>query len=894
MKSISLLLLSCIICFACNEDMDRTSVSKLEMPEENRFSKQVLDFNLNEPMELDELGDRGIIFIERQGVIKLYEYETEQTKILDTIAVHYKNEDGLLGMAVDPNYTENQWIYLFYSPDIEASIQHVSRFTLKNDKLSDEKIMLEIPLIRQCCHSGGYLKFSKDGLLYVGVGDNTNPFESSGFAPIDERKDRQLYDAQKSAANTNDLRGKILRIKPEPDGSYSIPKGNLFPEGTKDCRPEIFVMGCRNPFRFSIDSRTNYVYWGDVGPDAGEADSLRGPAGMGEFNQAKQPGFYGWPYSRGNNQMYHDYDFVTSQSLATFVPDQIINDSPNNTGIAELPPIQESMLWYSYAKSEEFPWIGDGGVNPMSGPIYHAEDYENTSLPNYFEDKWFVYEWMRDWIYVVELDNQQAYVKAEQFMPSTEFSHPMDMMFSKDGKFYILEYGQKWNTRNLDARLCVINFNDGNRPPIAEITVDKVVGAAPLQVNLSAANSHDYDEDELQFEWRINGQEINSSSTQLNHTFNTPGNYDVALTVTDTEGESATTNKKILVGNEPPKIKISLGDQNTTYWNNKKIDYKIEVTDLEDGTTGDTTIDPANVKVTFNYIPEGEDMILASIGHQQNAVPRGLAFIQDADCEACHAEQKKVAGPSYQDIAKRYTQDDKQKLIHSIIKGSQGTWGETMMSPHPQLDIESVDEMINYILSLNPNKKVKEKHLPIAGTITFDKHKRDKLTGKYVLMVSYLDEGNPDVVESSLSAIEEFVFIPPRIQLEDAVALHPKMSVWNAQKKTVVGSIKHGRDIKLATISFDQLKSLSIAAVFNKDYLYQGTVEVRKGNKDGKLIGSKTIEHYSKDKSSSDTYEIEIEPSTGLDTLVLVFSNPNDEDQFTMNGDWVQLNYSPE
>ena len=67
----------------------------------------------------------------------------------------------------------------------------------------------------------------------------------------------------------NDLRGKILRIHPEPDGTYTIPAGNLFPPGTPGTRPEIYTMGHRNPWRVSVDSRTGYVYWGEVGPDNG-------------------------------------------------------------------------------------------------------------------------------------------------------------------------------------------------------------------------------------------------------------------------------------------------------------------------------------------------------------------------------------------------------------------------------------------------------------------------------------------------------------------------------------------------------------------------------------------------------------------------------------------------
>ena len=683
--------------------LDYAKATTLKVPEENRFNKQVLDFNLDEPMELDELGDRGIIYIERRGALKLYEFESEQTIVLDSINVQYKNEDGLLGMAVDPNYKDNHWIYLFYSPDIEEAIQHVSRFTLNEDKLTEEKVLLKIPLIRKCCHSGGSLEFGNDGLLYIGIGDNTNPFESSGYAPIDEQKGRQLFDAQRSASNTNDFRGKILRIQPEADGTYSIPKGNLFAEGTESTKPEIYIMGSRNPFRFSIDSKTNDLFWGDVGPDAGASDSLRGPMGMGEFNQAKEPGYYGWPYSRGNNQMYSDYDFKNKRPGKKFDPEQIINDSPNNTGLQKLPPIQKSKIWFSYNESKEFPWLGVGGVNPMSGPIYHAEDYavSDNTLPEYFENKWFIYEWMRDWIYVVELDENDQFVAADPFMPNTEFSHPMDMLFAKDGRMYIIEYGQKWNSRNLDARLSVINYNSGNRPPVAKFEGDKVVGAAPLKTRFSAAKSVDFDKDKMKYAWSIDGEKLKANEPILDYVFQDVGVYDVKLTVTDAAGESASINQKIMVGNEPPKLKIKLSDPNTTYWKNKKMEYEIEVSDLEDGNTTDTTLDPSKIKVTLNYIPEGEDMILASIGHQQNAIPKGLQLIESSDCKACHAIDKKVAGPSYNDIALRYDQEDKQGLIHRIVKGSQGIWGENMMAPHPQLKLQDVGEIVDYILSLD-------------------------------------------------------------------------------------------------------------------------------------------------------------------------------------------------
>ena len=84
--------------------------------------------------------------------------------------------------------------------------------------------------------------------MFITTGDNVNPFEADGYAPIDERNGRSAFDAQGTSSNTNDLRGKILRIHPENDGSYTIPEGNLF-INEDDGLAEIYVMGTRNPFR---------------------------------------------------------------------------------------------------------------------------------------------------------------------------------------------------------------------------------------------------------------------------------------------------------------------------------------------------------------------------------------------------------------------------------------------------------------------------------------------------------------------------------------------------------------------------------------------------------------------------------------------------------------------
>ena len=274
---------------------------------------------------------------------------------------------------------KNGWIYLYYSPPEthqdkngqKAGREHSFPLHLKEDKLdmASEKVMLRVATQREeCCHAGGSLAFDAKGNLYLSTGDNTNPFGSDGFSPTDERPGRSPWDAQKSPANANDLRGKVLRVTPQADGTIKIPKGNLFKPGTPGTRPEIYAMGCRNPFRISVDQKNGILYWGDVGPDAQGFQEGRGPAGQDEVNQARAAGNFGWPYFVGDNKAYWKYDFEKKTSGERFDPLKPLNKSPNNTGIKELPPAQPAFIYYPYGPSAKFPVVeGGGGAPPWPG-----------------------------------------------------------------------------------------------------------------------------------------------------------------------------------------------------------------------------------------------------------------------------------------------------------------------------------------------------------------------------------------------------------------------------------------------------------------------------------------------------------------------------------------------
>jgi cytochrome c len=449
-----LLILSLLViarCFGSSEPLLPSS----------HFRKLTIATNLFEPIQLSITRRGDVFFGERHGAVKVWKHETGQTTTVGELSVFTGPEDGLLGLAVDPAFESNHWIYLFHAT-VGVPENRVSRFTIVNGALdlSSQKVLLHIPTLpKKPNHSGGGLGFDAAGNLYASTGDYTFISDSDGFAPLDQRPGREIHDSERTAANSNDPRGKILRIHPEPDGSYSIPVGNLFPPGTPKTLPEIYIMGCRNPFRFSIDQKTGWLVWGDVGPDALQADPKRGPPGFDEFNLAKQAGNFGWPYFVANNRPYVKYNFATKESGVPFDPAHPVNDSPNNTGIRELPPAQPSFIWYPPGPSTRFPELGSGARSAMAGPIYHFESdtKSNARFPKQYDGLLFIFEWERGWIKTVHLSDSGELKEIRPFLSETKFKRPISMAFGPDGTLYLIEWGSAWYN-NKDSEISRIEY----------------------------------------------------------------------------------------------------------------------------------------------------------------------------------------------------------------------------------------------------------------------------------------------------------------------------------------------------------------------------------------------------------------------------------------------------
>jgi cytochrome c len=860
-------------------------------PEENRFTKVVLAEKLDEPIELAVLPDERVLFIERHGYVNLYKPSDGRTRRIATIPVSTKYadssqaEDGLLGLAADPNFAANGWLYMYYSPAGPVAKNVLARFTMQGDSLdlASQKVILEIPTQRlACCHTGGSIAFDRTGNLYLSTGDNSNPF-ASGYAPIDERSGRMPWDAQKSSANTNDLRGKIIRIHPEPDGTYTIPAGNLFPPGTAKTRPEIYTMGHRNPYRISVDTHTGFVYWGEVGPDA-DVDSVgRGPRGYDEINQARNPGNYGWPYFVGNNQAYYKttvIDSVTTQGGPQFDPAHPVNNSPNNTGLNALPPARGAYIWYPYGASPDFPIVGTGGRTAEAGPVFYRDDFRNAAraFPQYYDGKLFIYEFMRHWIMAVTMDKSGDLVSIERFMPSASFAAPIEMEFAPSGDMYILEYGTIWFQGNDDARLVRVEYNAGNRKPIVSGQVDHPKGALPLRVALSSAGTVDLDEDSLRYEWTIarKGGAVLQRLTDPNpaFTFTRPGTYTAALTVTDAQGASTSAAPiEIVAGNQPPSVAVALVGSNTSFFfPGVPVRYAVRVTDREDGTLQSGRIPARRVHVSAQYLKNG--LPAAGASTSGNPVAEGRRLIEANDCLSCHQLNRKSIGPTYRDVARKYHNDSSAtaRLIQKIRGGGSGVWGNVAMPAHPALTDEQAAAMLAYIRSL-ADTTASAASLPVRGSYTPPKGSGDAPQGVLALRAEYTDRGAngmPAITSEQALVLRSPSIVMASGEMSNGVS---KQSVEGMPVPITVVN-RSGSSVALKQIDLTGVGAVTVMAVAPTQYQAQGgKILVHLDSPTGALLGESEPIRPTTDQVPL-SLRMALRPTSGLHDVYFAFENP--------------------
>lgn len=222
--------------------------------------------------------DGRILVCEQSGNLRLIKNETLLSTPALTLNVNQDaqgtySERGLLGIAVDPAFDSNNYIYLFYTTSEGGAHNRVSRFTLNGDIIlsGSEEILIELsPLSSAINHNGGGLNFGLDGKLYIATGDNYNGA---------------------NAQNLEVTHGKLLRIN--SDGT--VPADNPY-SAEAGIKKFIWSYGLRNPFTFDVQPVTGKIFVNDVGSESGISPSVP----FEEINDASLPGEnFGWPNVEG-------------------------------------------------------------------------------------------------------------------------------------------------------------------------------------------------------------------------------------------------------------------------------------------------------------------------------------------------------------------------------------------------------------------------------------------------------------------------------------------------------------------------------------------------------------------------------------------------------------------
>ena len=508
------------------------------------FKRTILVSDVNGPMGLDVAADGKVYWTEigptqgyeSQGFVKLHNPAgppNNKTTVaaIPTRADHGNSEDGVLGMSLEPGFDlsnpSKRHIYVYYSPRNPAwptsgdnqivGYNLVSRFTLnkagtafelaKGSAANDpahpfaEEQILRVPKAKITGSPSGFtggprdsgpghvggagLDFDSQGNLYLGVGDDVSPNAPghNRYAPMDYRSSER-WDARKTAANTADLRGKVLRIRPlaniqsnvEPGlgKSYTVPTGNMFPQGMANTRPEIYAMGFRQPFTVHTDpANPGAVVVGEFCHDNSVDQADRSPAGVCEWNLVDKPGFHGWPFCVGDNSSINttwrwNYGNNTStgqqyncalQDLPSdldWAPPGQTGAPPTFAGRATIPgPATPATVWKKYPNNAgspnplDFGDFSTGGMQPVTGPVYRYKAGSGPgAFPEYFDGSWLITNRGTDngfWKEVRLRQDTNHMLRVNDWLPYNNFGTPnnsfvIPTQFGPDGALYMARW----------------------------------------------------------------------------------------------------------------------------------------------------------------------------------------------------------------------------------------------------------------------------------------------------------------------------------------------------------------------------------------------------------------------------------------------------------------------
>src|SRR3989344_1178639 len=497
------------------------------------FELETVASGLNLPTAVAFAPDGRIFIAEKSGATRVVKDGTLLvTPFLQLLDLNDYADHGLIGIALDPDFASNGWVYLSYAYENDSAnyegiktgrIVRVKAIGDTADMSTLEVLAGKIggtPVDPSCedypagadcipsdepSNSVGGLRFGPDGKLYATLGDGAS------FEVVDPRALR--------AQNLDSLAGKMLRVN--PDGT--APSDNPFFTGDPTAnRSKVWNYGLRNAFRFNFRLGDGALYVGDVGWFTWE-----------EINVSAPGANFGWPCREG------------------------------------------------FAPTSGYECIAENYVDPLyayghnasgAGSVTAGAFVANDAYPVEYQGTYLFGDFAQNWIKRMVLDADGQVVTVDPFLDSAD--GPVEIIAGPDGLIYYLAI--------YSGELRRISYTLGNRQPIAQVATDPTSGLAPLEVAFSSAGSTDPDGDPLSYAWEF-GDGTSSSEANPMHIYTINGVYVAQITVEDGQGGMSQAAVQITVGNEKPNAQILAPPNNSTYRPGHIIPLVGEGMDPEDG-----------------------------------------------------------------------------------------------------------------------------------------------------------------------------------------------------------------------------------------------------------------------------------------------------------------------
>jgi len=527
-----------------------------ELPE--RFDEQVVYSGLTEPTAVRFSPDGRVFVAEKSGVIKVFADLDDPTPTLFADLgeeVHNFWDRGLLGLALDPGFPAEPYLYVLYTYDPHWGDEcpnppgatgdgcvvsgRLSRLEALGDVMTGpEQVLIDDEWCQQYpSHSVGSLAFGSDGALYASAGDGASfdfadygqdgdPLNPCGDPPGGVGEALTPPTAEGGALRSQDLRtgsdpttldGSILRLN--PDTGEALPDN----PGTGDANARrIVAYGFRNPFRFTIRPGTDELWVGDVGwIQREEINRLVDPAGAPVEN-------FGWPCYEGP-PLQGTYDAL-KLDLCEDLDDEGSASPPHHS--------------YSHADrvvaGESCPF----GTSAISGLAF----YEGGVYPNDYDGALFFADHARKCIWAMREGPGGNPDPSDILTFAAAAANPVDLQIGPAGDLFYVDFNGGSVRR--------ISYDPGNQAPTASATASVTSGFAPLEVEFDGTGSSDPDEDDsLDYGWDLDGdgQFDDSDAAQPSFTYDA-GTYQARLRVADSQGASHTSDPIAISAEAPPAL----------------------------------------------------------------------------------------------------------------------------------------------------------------------------------------------------------------------------------------------------------------------------------------------------------------------------------------------------